>query len=295
MLRPYFGFFAYAPDPPAGLERRYRVSARRVYDGFQTIAVLVYTPCARGPPATRRAASAYGAVGFLSDRKGRTHRHVAVAAVMALTVIAFALRLAGIEQSVYGDERLLYNIVVGHGPRRRAGCGREHGEDPAAALPARLGSRAPRRADDLDFPPPVAGFRDRNGARSCTSSGRARCGRWPGVVAAGIVALAPFAIFYGIENRAYATLTFFSALSTLTLLSALRRNRPLCLDRVRSEHGVCALYPLHRHLRGPGAACLGALHLPGPGPSAAARAGGGSRGLPPVAAVVPHTAREQLG
>ena len=29
MLRPYFGFFAYAPDPPAGLKRRYRVSERR--------------------------------------------------------------------------------------------------------------------------------------------------------------------------------------------------------------------------------------------------------------------------
>ena len=44
MVRPYFGFFAYAPDPPGGLKRRYRVRARRVYDGFQTIAVLVYTP-----------------------------------------------------------------------------------------------------------------------------------------------------------------------------------------------------------------------------------------------------------
>jgi mannosyltransferase len=44
MLRPYFGFFAYAPKPPEGLDRNYRVTARRVYTGFQTIAVLVYTP-----------------------------------------------------------------------------------------------------------------------------------------------------------------------------------------------------------------------------------------------------------
>ncbi len=44
MVRPYFGFFAYAPDPPAGLRHRYRVTARRIYPGFQTIAVLVYAP-----------------------------------------------------------------------------------------------------------------------------------------------------------------------------------------------------------------------------------------------------------
>jgi hypothetical protein len=44
MIRPYFGFFAYAPNPPPGLERRYRLRSRRVYPGFQPLAVLVYAP-----------------------------------------------------------------------------------------------------------------------------------------------------------------------------------------------------------------------------------------------------------
>jgi hypothetical protein len=48
-------------------------------------------------------------------------------------------------------------------------------------------------------------------------------GRAAGVVGAAVVALAPFAIFYGIEARAYATLAFLCAASTLLLLRALDR------------------------------------------------------------------------
>jgi hypothetical protein len=46
-------------------------------------------------------------------------------------------------------------------------------------------------------------------------------GRAAGVVAAALLAFAPFAVFYGTEARPYASLTFLAALSTLLLLRAL--------------------------------------------------------------------------
>jgi mannosyltransferase len=46
-----------------------------------------------------------------------------------------------------------------------------------------------------------------------------------GVLAAALLALSPFAIFYSTEARPYATLTFFVALSTLAFLRAIETNR----------------------------------------------------------------------
>jgi 4-amino-4-deoxy-L-arabinose transferase-like glycosyltransferase len=144
-------------------------------------------------------------------------------AVGLLTVIAFALRLAGIDQSIYGDERLLYNIVEPHGLGHvlhvvattektpplhfLLAWGAVHLGDPTIWI----------RLPSLVFGTATVPLVYLLGLRTV--------GRWPGLVAAALVALAPFSIYYGIENRAYATLTFVSALSTLTLLRALRRDR----------------------------------------------------------------------
>ena len=49
-------------------------------------------------------------------------------------------------------------------------------------------------------------------------------GRRAGLIAAAVVALSPFSIFYSSEARPYATLMFFVACSTLVLLIALERN-----------------------------------------------------------------------
>jgi 4-amino-4-deoxy-L-arabinose transferase-like glycosyltransferase len=51
-------------------------------------------------------------------------------------------------------------------------------------------------------------------------------GRSAAIVAAGIVALSPFAIFYGVEARPYGTLMFLSVASALVLLTAVERDRP---------------------------------------------------------------------
>jgi hypothetical protein len=53
--------------------------------------------------------------------------------------------------------------------------------------------------------------------------GRQTVGVRAGVVAAALMAISPFAMFYGNEGRAYATLIFLSALSTVVLLRSLDR------------------------------------------------------------------------
>jgi hypothetical protein len=55
--------------------------------------------------------------------------------------------------------------------------------------------------------------------------GRRTVGSVPGLVAAAMVAIAPFGLFYGTEARAYSALMFFTALSTLALVSALGSGR----------------------------------------------------------------------
>ncbi len=54
--------------------------------------------------------------------------------------------------------------------------------------------------------------------------GRKAGGVAAGLVAAAIVALSPYAVFYSTEGRAYATMAFLVAVSTLALLTALERN-----------------------------------------------------------------------
>ena len=51
--------------------------------------------------------------------------------------------------------------------------------------------------------------------------GRQAVGRAAGLVGAAVVTLSPFAVYYGVEARPYATMAFFVALSTLALLKAL--------------------------------------------------------------------------
>jgi 4-amino-4-deoxy-L-arabinose transferase-like glycosyltransferase len=55
---------------------------------------------------------------------------------------------------------------------------------------------------------------------------RVSVGRAAGLIAAGMIAVAPFAVFYGIEARPYATMIFLVAVSTLALMHALRTRHP---------------------------------------------------------------------
>ena len=122
-------------------------------------------------------------------------------------------------QSLFGDELFTYADLAGRGARGRR-----------AARRATAGSRTTRRCSTCSPSSPRTSARPRSGCgcrrsllgaahgaaalRWRAGSRRARAGLW----AAALWVLSPFVLFYGTEGRAYATLAFFVALSTLALL-----------------------------------------------------------------------------
>jgi 4-amino-4-deoxy-L-arabinose transferase-like glycosyltransferase len=146
-------------------------------------------------------------------------------AVAALTAVGFALRLSCMDQSLLGDEVLTYIDVEGDSPGDVLDA---LGDRPITPPLFYLLAWGARHLGDptiwIRLPSLVLGTAV---IPLVYLLGVRTVGRRAGVVAAALVALAPFTIFYGVENRAYATLTFFSVLSTLALLRALRRGEPL--------------------------------------------------------------------
>ncbi len=71
-------------------------------------------------------------------------------------------------------------------------------------------------------------------------------GRQAGLLAAAMLALSSFSIFYGTEARAYAAVAFFAGLSTLCLLEALRTGR----RRWWAAYGLAVLAVLYTHYMG---------------------------------------------
>ena len=148
----------------------------------------------------------------------------------ALTVLAFGLRARGLREGLYIDEQLtLMDVsgrdlvgvldIVANGPRG----------DPVEKNPplffvlAWLSVKVGEPTTSVRLPSLVFGT-------ACVPLvfliGRRTVGRAAGLVAAGLMALSPFAIYYGIEARGYALLMFLSALSTLLLLKAVELRRP---------------------------------------------------------------------
>jgi hypothetical protein len=144
--------------------------------------------------------------------------------VVALTLVAFGLRIAGLDQDLFGDELFTIDDVHGRdltGVVERVKDGYE--DNPPlffllAWATAKLGDptiwiRVPSLLLGTASVPLVYAL------------GRQALGRAAGVVAAAIVAISPFTVFYGGEARAYAALMCLSALSTVALLRALKTGR----------------------------------------------------------------------
>jgi hypothetical protein len=151
--------------------------------------------------------------------------------VVALTAVAFALRLRGLHEGLFHDELITYAELHG-----RSFTGMldavANGASPGAPventpplhftlawLTAQLGDptatiRLPSIVLGAATVPVVYAF------------GRRTVGSGAALVGAGFIALSPFAVFYGIDARAYGPLMFFAALSALVLLEAVDRRRP---------------------------------------------------------------------
>ncbi|MEO8689872.1 MAG: glycosyltransferase family 39 protein [Solirubrobacteraceae bacterium] len=146
-------------------------------------------------------------------------------AVGLTAVAALALRVAGMGQSLFGDELFTYADLAGRGVggvvRHVAGGGVED-NPPLFYVLAELSSRLGAPEVWLRLPSVVLGTLT---VPVLWLAGRLVAGPRAGLSAAALWVLSPFVLFYGTEGRAYATLAFFAALSTLALLLALRTGR----------------------------------------------------------------------
>jgi mannosyltransferase len=149
----------------------------------------------------------------------------ALGLLAAFTLVALALRAAGAGQSLFGDELFLYDIV-----RREdlwSVLERVHDTESTPPLHFVLAWAAAKVGEptvSVRLPSLILGTAT---VPIVYALGVRTVGVRAALAAGAITALSPFAIFYSIEARAYATLGFLSALSTLSLLVALERRRPL--------------------------------------------------------------------
>lgn len=162
-------------------------------------------------------------------------------AVAGLTALAFALRVPGMGESLFGDELYSYAIVTQASPGRLISAMQETENNPPLFF---LFAWATGKIGDptvwMRLPSLVLG----TAAVPLTYLlGVRTVGRRAGMLGAALLALSPPAIFFSSEARAYAPLILFSALSTLLLLNALdRRTRFWWLAYVL---GACLLFYTH--------------------------------------------------
>ena len=143
--------------------------------------------------------------------------------VAGLTLLALALRLVLVRDSLLGDELIMFGIVHDRPLGDTLHVIRETEKTPPlhfllAWAAARLGDptltiRLPSLLAGVALVPAVFLL------------GRETVSRRAGLIAAAIAALQPFAIFYATEARAYALIAFFVVASTLCLLRALDTGR----------------------------------------------------------------------
>ena len=145
------------------------------------------------------------------------------AAVAGLTLLALVLRAALMRDSLMGDELFMFNIVHHRSLGSAISLIRNTEKTPPLFFllvwaSAKIGDptlwvRLPSVLAATAMVP--VGY----------LLGSRTAGRNAGLMAAAVLALDPFAIFYGTEARAYAAVALLAALSTLFLLEALRTRR----------------------------------------------------------------------
>jgi 4-amino-4-deoxy-L-arabinose transferase-like glycosyltransferase len=143
--------------------------------------------------------------------------------VAALAALGFALRLAGIGQTLVDDEIFTYDIVTRHGLFGVVDAVQATSITPPlhyliAKAAIQLGSATEWvRAPSLVLSTATIPLLYVLGLRTV--------GRRAALLGAALFALSPFAVWYGDEARAYATLTFLVVVSTYSLLRALEADR----------------------------------------------------------------------
>ena len=168
--------------------------------------------------------------------------------VIALTALAFALRVRGLGEGLWGDETATLHETRGRdlfGAVREVAVGDDPGEfnPPFYFVLAWLGTKLGEPTMAIRLPSLVLGIAT---VPLGFLLGRRTVGDRPGLVAAAFMALSPFATFYGIEARSYATLMFLCTLSALVLLMAVRTGR----GQWWAAYGLSAAAVLYTHYTG---------------------------------------------
>jgi hypothetical protein len=175
---------------------------------------------ARQQPAWRAAAT-------VAARVARDRRDILV--VVLLTAIAFALRVRGFGEGLGNDELLTLDNTQGRGLLGVLDVVANGPDDepleknpPLFFVLAWAGTHLGDPLSWIRLPSLVLGTAT---VPLVFLLGRRTVGPAAALVGAGFIALSPFAVYYGIEARAYGTLLFLSALSVLVLLTALESAR----------------------------------------------------------------------
>ena len=146
-----------------------------------------------------------------------------ILAVCGLTIVAFLLRLSEIRQALFGDELILFRVVNDRGLGDVLTI--VHDTESTPPLHFVLAWAAAQIGD------PTVGIRVPSLILGTATVplvyllGTRTVGRVAGLIGAALVAIDPYAIFYGTEGRAYATLAFLITVSTLFLVEAVRSGR----------------------------------------------------------------------
>lgn len=141
--------------------------------------------------------------------------------VAILTAIGFALRIAGIDESYFGDELYTADILFEDDPA--AVIDRVRATESTPPLYYLLGWATGQFGDTLDLGRLPSVIFGTLAIPVTYLLGARTVGRAAGLAGAAIVTFAPTAIFYSTEARAYGVLLFLATLALVLLLRALER------------------------------------------------------------------------
>ena len=141
--------------------------------------------------------------------------------VGAMTIAAFVLYLSQIHQSLFADEVFAYHEVAGHSLTsmiHAVGTGIEV-SPPLYFVFAWFSAKLGDPTVWIRLPSLILGAAT---IPVIYLLGRDTIGRGAGAIGAAVFAASPFALFYGVQARPYATAAFFTVLSTYALVRAVR-------------------------------------------------------------------------
>ncbi len=164
------------------------------------------------------------------------------ASVAFLTLLGLAIRVSNFDQGLFGDELSTYWIVHDHSLGRVLSIVRSNDEitPPLYFILGWLTLKIGAAPEWVRLPSLLAGTAT---IPMVYLIGVRTIGRASGLVAAAVMALSPFMIYYSDEARAYSLMIALVAASTLALLAAIRTRR----TRWWVIYAVCSCAALYSH------------------------------------------------